>query len=439
MRTVAHTLVREVDTRGFIGCDTHLHTLQFSGHGDASALERQVTLAGEGVELAIATDHNHNIDYAPFQRELGLSEWYTSVVGNEVTTDIGHFNAFPLSPNDPVPPFRSRDIVTIVHGIRALGAQVVILNHPRWPSATDSPFGHHGLDRLLGRFDPPLELPVDATEMLNSTTEEKDPLGLFLDWFALLNRGVRIFAVGSSDSHTVGEPAGQGRTCVPSATEDAAQIDVTAACTAIREGRTSIRQGLFATALVDGRPAMGLTFDRSSDMTPVVLELRVQSNGWLRARKATAYVNGRAAVTRSLETEAGRPLDTTLRFELPLAERNDAWVVFLVEGDGAATPAWPMVNPYTLAATNPVFVDRDGGGYTSPGAAASAFVPKATLDTLRVRFSEIDSAHAVQLAAAWLATERLRGVPHVMAKEKLVDLLGERGQGDAQLAELLAR
>ena len=122
-----------------------------------------------------------------------------------------------------------------------------------------------------------------------------------------------------------------------------------------------------------------------------------------------------------------------------LAERNDAWVVFLVEGDGAATPAWPMVNPYTLAATNPVFVDRDGGGYTSPGAAASAFVPKATPDALRVRFAEIDSAHAVQLAAAWLATERLRGVPHVMAREKLVDLLGERARGDAQLAELLAR
>jgi len=137
--------------------------LQFSGHGDASALERQVTLAGEGVELAIATDHNHNIDYAPFQRELGLSEWYTSVVGNEVTTDIGHFNAFPLSPADPVPPFRSRDIVTIVQGVRELGAQVVVLNHPRWPSATNSPFGHHQLDRVLGRFDPPLELPVDAT------------------------------------------------------------------------------------------------------------------------------------------------------------------------------------------------------------------------------------------------------------------------------------
>jgi len=439
VRSVAHALAREVDTRGFVGCDTHLHTLQFSGHGDASALERQVTLAGEGVELAIATDHNHNIDYAPFQRELGLSEWYTSVVGNEVTTDIGHFNAFPLSPTAAVPPYRSRDIVTIVHGIRALGAQVVILNHPRWPSATNSPFGHHGLDRVLGRFDPPLELPVDATELINSTTEEKDPLGLFLDWFALLNRGVRIFAVGSSDSHTVGEPVGQGRTCVPSATDDPARIDVDAACAAIREGRTSISQGLFATVLADGKPAMGLTLERSQDAAPVALELRVQSSSWIRARKTTAYVNGRATVTRTLEPEAGKPLDVTLRFELPLAERNDAWVVFLVEGDGVATPAWPMLNPYTLAATNPVFVDRDGGGYTSPGAAASAFVQKATPDTLRARFAEIDGAHAVQLAAAWLAAERLRGVPHVMAREKLVELIGERARGDTQLAELLAR
>ncbi|MFM7297446.1 MAG: CehA/McbA family metallohydrolase [Planctomycetota bacterium] len=437
--SISFTLASEVDTRGFMACDTHLHTLQFSGHGDASALERQVTLAGEGVELAIATDHNHNIDYAPFQRELGLSKWYTSVVGNEVTTDIGHFNAFPLSPADPVPPFRSRDIVTIVQGIRGLGAQVVILNHPRWPSATNSPFGHHQLDRVLGRFDPPLELPVDATEMLNSTTEEKDPLGLFRDWFALLNRGVRIFAVGSSDSHTVGEPVGQGRTYVPCASEDAATIDVAAACAAIREGRTSISQGFVATALASGKPVMGVTLDRSTGFEPVTLELRVQAAHWLRPRKATAFANGRAIATQSIPSETDKPLDVTLRFDLALRERNDAWVVFLVEGDAIATPAWPAVNPYTLAATNPVFIDRDGGGYTSPGAAASAFVPKATPDTLRTRFAELDGPHAVQLAAAWLALERGRGVPHVKALERVRELLGERATTDADLVELLAR
>ena len=89
-------LAREVDTTGFVSCDTHIHTLTFSGHGDASTEERMVTLAGEGVELAISTDHNHNTDYRPYQERAGLNDLFTSVVGNEVTTKIGHFNSFPL-------------------------------------------------------------------------------------------------------------------------------------------------------------------------------------------------------------------------------------------------------------------------------------------------------------------------------------------------------
>jgi hypothetical protein len=432
-------LRREVDTAGFVACDTHLHTLQFSGHGDASALERQVTLAGEGVELAVATDHNHQTDYGIFQRELGLQRWYTPVVGNEVTTDIGHFNGFPFDPAMPRAPFRSRDIVTIVQGMRELGALAVILNHPRWPSTTDSPFGHHHLDRLTGRFDPPLELPVDATEMINSTTEELDALALFRDWFALLNRGVRLFAVGSSDSHTVGEPVGQGRTWIPSSTDDPAAIDVSAACAAIREGRTSIGLGIFATALVDGRPAMGLTFDRSSDAAPFVFDLRVQAPGWIHPRKVTVFANGRAAATLELERTDGKALDRTLRVEVPLAARNDAWIVAVVEGEAIDTPAWPSLNKYTLAATNPMFIDRDGNGYTSPGSAASAFAPKATDATVAARFAELDGAHSVQLAAAWLTTLRGQGVERGVALERLKRALGPKASEDAELAELLAR
>lgn len=437
--SVELTLRREVDTSGFVACDTHLHTLQFSGHGDASALERQVTLAGEGVELAVATDHNHQTDYGVFQRELGLQRWFTPVVGNEVTTDIGHFNGFPFDPAMPRAPFRSRDIVTIVQGMRELGAQVVILNHPRWPSATDSPFGHHHLDRLTGRFDPPLELPVDATEMVNSTTEELDALALFRDWFALLNRGVRIFAVGSSDSHTVGEPVGQGRTWVPSATDEAAAIDVSASCAAIREGRTSIGLGIFATALVDGRPAMGLTFDRSSNLAPFAFDLRVQAPSWIHPRKVTVFANGRAEATFELERTQGKAFDRTLRVEVPLAARNDAWIVAVVEGEALDTPPWPSLNKYTLAATNPMFIDRDGNGYTSPGSAASAFAPKATDATIAARLAELDGAHSLQLAAAWFATLRSQGVDRAAALERVKTALGPKATEDAELAEWLAR
>ncbi len=89
-------ITREVDTKGYISCDTHVHTYTYSRHGDATLDERLVTIAGEGIELPIATDHNLHIDYAPRVNELGIGRFFTPVIGNEVTTKIGHFNIFPV-------------------------------------------------------------------------------------------------------------------------------------------------------------------------------------------------------------------------------------------------------------------------------------------------------------------------------------------------------
>src|SRR5262245_42126986 len=96
---IARTLVirRDVDTTAYVACDTHIHTLTHSGHGDASSAERMITLAGEGIELPIATDHNVQIDYEPQARQLGVRRFFTPVVGNEVTTALGHFNVWPTT------------------------------------------------------------------------------------------------------------------------------------------------------------------------------------------------------------------------------------------------------------------------------------------------------------------------------------------------------
>ena len=55
-------------------------------------------IASEGIELAVATDHNHHTDYRPSAKALGVEEHFTPVLGNEVTTAIGHFNIFPIHP-----------------------------------------------------------------------------------------------------------------------------------------------------------------------------------------------------------------------------------------------------------------------------------------------------------------------------------------------------
>src|SRR5688572_22521750 len=94
---VALRIAREVPTPGLVSCDTHVHTLTNSGHGDATLEERVVTLAGEGIELPIATDHDFHADLSGPAALAGVNGFFTPVIGNEVTTKTGHFNIFPVA------------------------------------------------------------------------------------------------------------------------------------------------------------------------------------------------------------------------------------------------------------------------------------------------------------------------------------------------------
>ena len=61
-KSLAFAIRRVVPTRGWVASDTHIHTLTLSKHGDATDDERALTIAGEGIELAVATEHNHHAD-----------------------------------------------------------------------------------------------------------------------------------------------------------------------------------------------------------------------------------------------------------------------------------------------------------------------------------------------------------------------------------------
>lgn len=355
-------LDREVDTTGWVAADTHVHTLTHSGHGDASVEERLVTLAGEGVELAVATDHNHQTDYRPLQRELALTPWFTPVVGNEVTTDNGHMNAFPLDPAAAVPDSKETDWKKLVAGIRAKGAQVVILNHPRWPEGGKDPLTQFGFDESTGLNAAGQEFTFDGIELVNSDNPTA-PTNLVLPvWYALLERGLRFTGVGASDSHAVGVVVGQGRTYVPSASDDPTRIDVDAACAAFLRGEVSVSLGMFATIEVDGH-RMGETFRTNGDEVEAVVTVRHPS--WVTPRTLELVVNREIVATVPLREPAGsyalHPEDTftsevrRVRLKLP---RESNWIVAVARGDRVEAPFWPMEVPETMAITNPVFVAR---------------------------------------------------------------------------------
>src|SRR5204863_1924761 len=120
---------REVPTQGMVACDAHVHTFTYSGHGDATVDERMLTLAGEGIELPIATDHNTLTDYGEAARKMGVQDYFTSVTGDEVTTEAGHFNVFPVQPGSRVPNHHITDWPKLMEELRAApGVRVVVLN-----------------------------------------------------------------------------------------------------------------------------------------------------------------------------------------------------------------------------------------------------------------------------------------------------------------------
>jgi hypothetical protein len=405
------TIRREFDTTGFIAADTHVHTLTYSGHGDANLDERVLTLAGEGVELAIATDHNHNTDYRPYQQKHGLNQYYTSVTGNEVSTALGHMNGFPLDPNDSRPDPKLSDWVQLVDAIRAKGAKVVILNHPRSPALATSPFSRAGLNRASGEFGSGTSFPFDAMELNNPGGARPDPLYLFRDWFALLNHGQKVTAVGSSDSHTVDDPVGWGRTYVPSATDDPARIDVDDACDRFLRGEVSVALGIFTDIRVDGRYTMGETY--SPKGRSVDVRLRVAAPSWVHPRRAIAYLNGQAVMEKPVPQVAKGATDLWLEFSIPLP-RHDAYLVCVILGDGVDHPSigsksrmignkMERINTlFTLAATNPVYLDVDGNGrYESPREQAQSLLSRSgkNLDEQWKAIMAADAVVAVQMVS----------------------------------------
>ena len=95
---IALKIRREVTMCGYVSCDTHLHTLELSGHRDASFDELVLATAREGLDLIVVTEHNRFADHSAALRKLGLGGWVISIPGAEITTAIGYFNIFPVRP-----------------------------------------------------------------------------------------------------------------------------------------------------------------------------------------------------------------------------------------------------------------------------------------------------------------------------------------------------
>jgi hypothetical protein len=409
--TASHrlTIRRDVDTSGWAAMDAHVHTATFARHGDATIDERMLTIAGEGIELPVSSEHDTRIDFDARARAAGVRHHFTPLLGTEVTTPaLGHFNVFPIPPYGPSIDQRSPGWAALRESIEAAAPRAaIVLNHGRDVHGGFRPLGAGRHIGVAGEDRDGWPLPANAMEVVNSGAVLSEALALPGDWMHLLNRGLTLTPLGSSDSHDVARYiVGQGRTYVRCDDRRPGDIDLARAMDSLRRGQVMVAYGLLTEIDVAGRGPGDLAGARGE----LAVRIRLQGPGWTRARQVALYVNGTRVREEAIPdgTNAGVKWEATWRMPAP---GHDVTVVALATGPGVTAPYWPTARPYqptsthftpyVLGISGAIFVDADGSGTFESAADYARRELAGTTDprSLAARLARYDGAVATQAAS----------------------------------------
>lgn len=393
-------LKRVVDTRGYIGCDLHQHTSRSDDSGVAIA-DRVISNVVEGVECAVASEHNAVVDLMPVVRELGLSRELIVITGNEVSSDssrapFGHINVFPLTvdPTDPrggATPVRDRTAKEVFDDLHAMpGERVIQVNHPR--SNSNGYFDLLKLDPATGLGTGPGYDPrFDAMEVW-SGRYVSGRARVIEDLFALLRASRPVTPTGNTDTHGLtGYEAGYPRTFVRVPTDDPASLDIGALVDGLKKRRdVVVTNGPFVTARVGNVSQGGLVSARESrEKDRVDLVVRVERAPWVDVSELVIWVGGEAGppipLAGSKKTDLGAIVDEVSipilmgklakgpaaskpvkgsKDPAPIRIAADSFLVAVVRGTRPLTPvlAGDPAEIAPFAMTSPLWIDADGDG-----------------------------------------------------------------------------
>ncbi len=372
-------LVRVIDTRGYLAADFHQHTM-LGADAPVGTRDRVVANAAEGVEVAVASEHNVVADLEPVVKELGLARALVEIPGDELTTDTskkpwGHANVYPL-PYDAnaarggAVRVRDRSAHEVFDELRATRAPFVLqINHPR--SGLTGYFDQLHFDAAKGEgTEPGYDAGFDALEVWNGrNVDARDKV--LEDFLALLRTKHPVTATADTDTHgVVGQEAGYPRTFVK--VDDDGALDAwTPARTldlvrGVRERRDVVlTNGPFLGVRVQGKGIGGVARGRD-----VRVEVHVECAQWVDVdtlRLVRAVGPAAPPVPVKLHDAPGafgagtrRVADVVVNLH---ASTDDAFYV-AVSGTQPLRPvlAGDAQETAPFAATGAVWIDADGDG-----------------------------------------------------------------------------
>ncbi len=364
-----------VNTENLISVDPHMHTIYSDGRMDIA--ERIKSVVSEGVDVAVATDHNYVNDYRPALLKLGLNKYLATIVGNEVTTGgVIHYNTYPLlyrgnEPNNgAIDPHRKTATPMFQDSRKSDPDTLLQVNHPR--SGNIGYFNNFALDPESASFaDKNLDLNFDVLEALNGPFLYSNNEQSIKDWFNLMNRGYFFPIVASSDSHTIdrGQP-GYSRTYLYYNGKKGDDLDVAALIQAMKKGHSFATNGPLVDLKINGTHIPGDSF--TAEDGKVDIRINVESAPWVSVSEVRLILNGKRKIVFPVDDQKDPVMKFSGRLSLPLDK--DCTIAAEIIGNKSLFPVHQArardglrenaTLPY--AVTNPIFIDVDGNGKFDP-------------------------------------------------------------------------
>lgn len=376
---VSEVLKRVVDTKGYLSTDTHVHASP-SPDNTISIKDRIITVAAEGLDISITTDHEFLNSWADGIIEAGLQDFLINYPGEEVTAGLPeHHNIYPVDPDYTINArggyvkWFGKDISELHKMLRDRGAPIIQINHPREymknigfdneicaPTLNDPTKLGFSQNASLWDWD------FDVWEMMNGAqnpfNSENGGVGTFDNFMCFINHGYIKTAVGASDAHNWDLP-GTPRIFFVSDTDDPIKSSKEKFIDALKKGKVIISTGGFGEILVNNTANIGdLITDTDKE---VDVRVKIQALPDIDVTHFVVFVNcDSVAIINTTNPDDVIKYDDTIKISL----EKDSSIVVAGFGNKKLPKGFSQFNPKNIPRffTNPVFVDVDGNGRFDP-------------------------------------------------------------------------
>ncbi|MFH2006969.1 MAG: CehA/McbA family metallohydrolase [bacterium] len=358
--SVDATILRSVDTTGYLCADFHIHTYMSPDSGDPPA-DKVIGQLADGLDMPVFSDHEWITAAQPVVEQLGLEEFTYGITSSELTTYAwGHFGLVPVEAkpdetnNGAIDWYHRtpQEVFDSVHALPEL--PLIVVNHPRSPSIGGY-FSATFFDPETGEGEELWSDSFDLIEAFNGSSFDSNREASVTDWFGLLDQGWDMVVLGSSDNHyLIKGPTGYPRSCMYFGHDDPTLVTPADVKEVLLGGDVFVSGGLYINVAGPDGERMGETVTTADATVP--LTVTVQAASWVPAHFLEVIVNGQTQEVLDLQPSGGGPGQRFVHaIDIPMDPgRSRSWVVFHAWGDGDLSPVHPGKRPF--AATNAIYL-----------------------------------------------------------------------------------